>query len=105
MKRSTAGRRACKVAALVMRTLTVWFLSAAASWPLAMMRIFPWSMRSRPKGGHAQPTWTWPDIDCPNVAGGGRVARRGASGPRRLGDVEWDAAGDVRAGGGSESMR
>src|SRR5260370_26932979 len=70
MKRSTAGSRACKVAALVMRTLTVWFLSAVASLPLAMMRIFPWSMRSRPKGGPAQPTSIWPDITCVNVAGG-----------------------------------
>src|SRR5260221_12282699 len=74
MNRSTAGCRACKVAALVMRTLTVWFLSAAASLPLAMMRIFPWSMRSRPKGGPAQPTSIWADITCVNVAGGLAVA-------------------------------
>ena len=74
MKRAIAGRRACSVAALVMRRRTVWFLNAVASSPLAMMRILPWSMRSRPNGGPAQPTSIWPDITCVKVDAGLPVA-------------------------------
>src|SRR5271170_137479 len=69
-----AGRRAARVAALVMRRRTVWLRNALASSPLAMMRILPWSMRSRPNGGPAQPTSIWPDITCVKVDAGLPVA-------------------------------
>ena len=57
-----------------MRSRTVWLRNAAASLPDAMMRILPWSMRSRPNGGPAQPTSTWPDITWVSVAAGLPVA-------------------------------
>ena len=49
---------------------TVWPLNAAASLPVAMIRICFWSSWSRPKGGADQPTSTCPDITAVRFAAG-----------------------------------
>ena len=74
MKRSSCAFLPCSVCVLVISRRTVWPLNAAASLPLAMMRICFASSWSSPNGGADQPTSICPDITCVSVGAGPPVA-------------------------------
>src|SRR4030095_9728269 len=62
--------RVASICVLVMLTRTVWPLNAAASLPLAMIRILPSSSCWRPNGGADQPMSIWLDMTCVSGAAG-----------------------------------